>query len=442
MGRNGKLLAILALAFMLSSQAWAQTLWAEVTFDKNSVYVGQPVSVSVKVFSSTWFTTGLDLGNIKVEGAFSVYFRSVSSSFQKDGNTYSSVELIYNVFPFETGELNFPALAIEAESPAPGDYKGTKHVVNTKSKILNVKPAPAAFSTDQWLVANGLQVYDSWSGDRQHVKVGDVLERQISRTAYGTVSQLIPPIKWDSLANVSEYPSRSKVENQKDKTSISSTRTESMRYLFEKEGEITIPEIVFTWYNPSHEKLYKRTLKAVTFDVAANPDLGVLTSIRDSLQAIQKKELAETAEKAPLTILGMSLKKLAVVVVVGVLILILLFKLIRKLVLDQKERRAAYLISESFYFHEFKKAMHGRDQKRTTAKLYRWIDALDLAEPSATCFAKRYGSDSLQRQVATMEAKWGKGDQFSGLTVKEWESARKNYLNRGHVVSSGWINPD
>jgi hypothetical protein len=54
-----------------------------------------------------------------------------------------------------------------------------------------------------------MTVKESWSGDKTRVKVGDVLERSISREVSGTVSELIPPINWDSLPGVSLYPTRS-----------------------------------------------------------------------------------------------------------------------------------------------------------------------------------------------------------------------------------------
>lgn len=430
MARSGKLIAVVGFWLGLSIQTFAQTIWADVTLNKSSVYVGEPVSVSVKVYTSTWFTTGLDLGNIKVQDAFSVYFRPVSTSFQRDGKTYAGVELIYNVFPYETGDVTFPVLDIEVESPAPGDFKGKKHTVKTKEKTIKVKPAPASFASSEWLVAGGLSVSDHWNVAPKQVKVGDVLQRQISRTAYGTVSELIPPIAWDSLPGVSEYPSRSAVSNNKDKTSISASRTETMRYLFEKEGEVTIPEMVFTWYNPAHEKLYKRTLKAVTIQVEPNPDLGVLATVRDSLAQEQAEILAETAEAEPKKILGMSPRRFALLAV-GVLAgLILLFKLVHTLYVRQRARRQAYLVSERYFFNRFKKSLRTGDAGQISSSLYRWIDSMQLEEPSVGYFLRKFGK-------STPNAKMG----FSTISLGQWEKARQSYLDREVRQETGWINP-
>lgn len=445
MAGNGKLILLLGLFWMLSNHCWSQTIWADVALDKRTVYVGQPVGVSVKVYTSTWFTTGVDLGNIKVQGAFSVYFRPVSTSFQKDGKMYSGVELIYNVFPFETGKVTFPALDIEVNSPAPGEYKGSKHTVKTEEKTIHVKPAPASFSSEEWLVASGLSVSDSWSGDVQQVKVGDVLERKITRTAFGTVSELIPPITWDTLTGVSEYASRSVMNNQKDKTAISATRTERMRYLFEKEGEITMPEMVFTWFDPTQEKLYKRTLKAVTVQVAANPDLGVLASIRDSLALVQEAELAEKSTEKERTILGMGPKRFAILGLILLGSLIFLYVIIRKLIQHYHQKHEAYLQSEKYFWDRFVTSYRKGDKQMTLGLLYRWLDELNLAEPTVAYFVRGYGSPKLKNAYQEGAAS-GKlavsvlmDDQIS-----DWKHAREAFLsgNKGRIDKpSDWINP-
>src|SRR5690606_9487680 len=113
-------------------------------------------------------------------------FRPVSRSFQRDGQNYAGVELIYHVFPYGDKDVVFPPLKIEVETPPEGDFKGVKRILKTAEKHIRVKPIPPNFREEQWLVATGLRVADHWSGNRQQVKVGDVLERRISRTAFGT----------------------------------------------------------------------------------------------------------------------------------------------------------------------------------------------------------------------------------------------------------------
>ncbi|QLE00188.1 BatD family protein [Galbibacter sp. BG1] len=426
------LIVFVCLLFGISEGS-AQNVWSSVTADKKSVFVGEPIQVSVTVYTSTWFTTGLDLGNIKVEGAFTVYFRPVSKSFVQNGQNYSGVELIYHVFPFSDDDIEFPALDIEVETPPPGGYKGVKRTVKSKPVAITVKPIPKTFQSSEWLVATNLTVSENWSVNTSEVKVGDVLQRTITRNAAWTVAELIPPTVWDSLPNVSMYPGRSTVDNNKSKTAISAQRTETLRYLFEKEGEVELPEKVYTWFNPYSKKLYKRTLKARTIKVKPNPDLGMLESVRDSLRLQQQKEVAaeEAEEEKPLTILGLSLKQFIIAVLLCLIALIIVFRIIRWLVRYLTARREAYLNSEKFYFHLVLKAMN-KDEVSLKNAFYRWIDELQIEEPSVQYFVQKYGANL---NINAFELK-------RTLTKHKLKQLRKNYFNEVRIViKSNWINP-
>ncbi|WP_417444413.1 BatD family protein [Joostella sp.] len=435
MKQNGNVIYVvlaLMLCLFVSSKATSQTLWGEVSLNKSSVYVGEPVQVSVTVYTSTWFTTGLDLGNIKVNGAFTIYFRPVSKSFSRNGQNYAGVQLIYHVFPFSEDDVTFPALEIEVETPAPGGYKGVKRIVKTKEKVIKVKPTPPSFKGDEWLVASSLTASERWSGNRNNVKVGDVLVRTITRKVGGTVPELIPPTVWDTVPNVSMYPGRSTIDSYKSKTAISAQRTETIQYLFEKEGETVIPDKVYTWYNPYRQKLYKKTIKGFSVNVAANPDLGMLESVRDSLKLQEEKIVAETKEKEPLTILGLSVKDFIIAAIIVIAVLLIVIYLLRKLITYIIKRRKAYRNSELYYFNQLKRTVGSSNKNKIMDKLYRWIDEIDIEEPSAHYLLMKY---DLKREVDI-------NNIASSLNAHKLKNIRKNYLNRNtQAVDTNWINP-
>jgi len=84
---------------LMTFSVFGQNLITYITLNKNEAYVGQPVELKVNVYTSTWFTIGIDVGNIKIDGALTVYFRSVSNSQDFDGKTHAGVSFYYNVFP-------------------------------------------------------------------------------------------------------------------------------------------------------------------------------------------------------------------------------------------------------------------------------------------------------------------------------------------------------
>lgn len=420
----------------------------EVTINKSSVYVGEPVEVSVGIYTSTWFTKGINFGNIKVNGAFTVYFRSVSTSKQINGKNYSGVVAIYNVFPYDNKDISFPSLEFTVETPNEGQSQGVKRVVKTKAREIKVKPVPNNFERDKWLVSSSVSVNESWQGDMKNTKVGDVISRRINIKAYGTVSELIPPMKWDSINNVSLYPTRADIKSEKSKTSISASRAEGVRYLFEKEGTVTLPEIEVTWWNPRQNKLFKRTLNSRTIEVLPNPDLGMLETVRDSMQ-IAKQEVKEAvSEEDETTIFGLSIKDFLSYMLIGLVVLFAFYKFLKWLLITKglldywKNQKEQYLQSEKFFFKLFLKEAKNKNSATGLNALYNWIDRLNLEEPTIAYFAKIYGSNEFITQLNKVNKTKG----FDPTTyVDHIKKARKNYLVQmkpgRENESNNWINP-
>ena len=412
-----------------------------VKFNKNSVYVGQAMEVTLSVHSTTWFTKGIDAGNIKVNGAFSVYFRSVSNSKIINGKTYSGVDMLYYIIPFNDKDITFPSITIDVESPDEGDYVGKRHSVKTKERIIKVRPIPRGFNKDEWLVTPSLSVRNKWYGNIKNVKVGDVLERRIYRNVSNTVSELIPPIAWDSIANVSLYPSKNSVKNNKTKTSISASRVDRVQYLFEKEGEVIIPEMIFTYWNPYHNKLYKRKLKAITINVLANPNLGMLESIRDSLNTSLNPINNDIAKKEKFNFMGLSLKQLiyysaALIVFIYVLYKFMRWLFVSKMIIQKiKEKRRIYLKSEKHLFRLLLIGIIIQSKETQIRLLYKWIDSLKLKEPSIAYFNSIYANGNFKvENIVNLKAK---------INIFDLIKARRKYILKktNTYKNSNWINP-
>lgn len=433
------------LAFGITIQAQKHLL-AEVRFNKSEIYVGEPVEVRVGIFTSTWFTSPVNPGNIKVNDAFTVYFRSVSTSKQINGQTYAGVELYFNVFPYDDGTIVFPALEFTVETPDKGGYRGVKRVVKTPARTLKVKPVPKSFDRNEWLVTSNMTVSDTWSGNKNQVKVGDVLERRIVRNVAGTVSELIHPIIWDSITNVSMYSKRAEVKNNKTKTAINASRTDGTRYLFEKEGTVVIPQMELTWWNPRAKKLFKRTLKEVTIDVLPNPDLGMLETMRDSLEVAAPIESAGVDEKMPRTILGLSIKQFLIYLILSIVALYIGIKIARASVRRSKRRKEAYRASEAYYFKLFLSALRTQQSKEIINSLYQWINQLKLDQPTIQHFVLNYGDDMLKGDLESiMKSTNEKRDLKLNLHKSYWSKARARFLNESAKnntkISTSWVNP-
>lgn len=442
---------LFVIALILWQQSFAQHLTSSVTINSSHVYVGEPVEVTVSVFTSTWFTSGLDIPNIKVNNAFTVPFRTLSTTETRKGKTYAGVQFFYNVFPYSENDIEFPSLTIEVETPDDGDYKGVKRTVSTPARKIKVQAIPPGFKRNEWLVTPNLTTKDSWSGDLNTVKVGDVLVRNIHRDASLTVSELIPPIVWDSIAGVSYYPGRSVTQNNKTRTTFSAERTDVMRYLFLEEGDVVIPEITLMWWNASRKKVYKRTLKERTIIVLSNPNLGMAESIKDSLDTISAQvQLVGEAEEQ--TYLGLTLKELLKRIAYSTVLLLVLYKLFRWIFVTKdllgkiNKRRAIYRESEYHHFKLFLFNNKFKSKAETLNCFYNWLNKLNLKESTASYLSSTYGTTKLIDSIIQLEANISQGDfQSMEFDVSEIKAARQRYFETKEKskrnILQNWINP-
>ncbi|OBQ52240.1 BatD family protein [Tamlana sp. s12] len=434
---------------LLSVAAFGQNLISYITTNTTEAYIGQPIHLTVSVYSSTWFTSGIDVGNIQIDGALTVYFRSVSNSRTFSGKNYSGVSFYYNVFPTKQGDITIPSLSIHVESPKVGGFKGIKHVVKTKPKTIHVKDIPLGYSLNNWLVSNSLNINQKWSMPLSDIKVGDVLQRTIHRSAAGTVSEFLPATTWDSIPGVSTYPKRAKVNTTKSKTSVSASRTETVSYLFEKEGEVMIPTLEYVYWNPNSKRFYRKHIDSVMISVKPNADLKMLATIKKSLQ--KEAEGTAEAEEKPFLIFGLTPKTFIEYLVGILLIIFILIKGIKYSIPVYKRRRRAYLNSENYAFAEVKNKLKHKNYYEFIAASHVWIKKLQpkfesLHDLGTLPMFKNLNETLNQINRETFNKTQVNSKLYQDL-LSQLITGRKNYLKylkasqKASVKSDKWLNP-
>lgn len=442
--------SILLLFWLISFSGFSQRLISYVTVSPSNAYIGQPVKLKVSVFTTTWFTQGVDVGNIQVDGALTVYFRSLSNSRVIGGKKYAGVDFYYNLFPTKEGTITIPAMEIQVETPKEGGYKGIKRTLTTKPKTISVKGVPLGYDPNNWLVARSLNVSQKWSVPLNNIKVGDVIQRTIKRFAAGTLSEFLPETKWDSITGVSLYPTRPKLNTHKSKTGVSATRNETVNYLFEKEGEIIIPAIEYVYWNSSNKKFYKKQIDSVIIHVKPNADLAMLASIKKSLQ----KETTEVQEeeKKEFLILGLTPAEFLKYLVITLFALYILYKLIKKLLIIYKKRRAVQLKSEAYAFKQLCHAVDQKDYNSYMIKGKTWLLKLEVNYSSISDFSKENGTSELNNIITKIDKIYFKehktiAKQDFSILQKELKESRKKYLKKQKMrkkaisTNKDWLNP-
>lgn len=380
--------------FPLHSSTQKTDAFARVSVSPREGVVRQSYKVTITVHSSTWFAKPLQFANLRIDDAFIIPFtRTVSSINYINNKKYATLSFYYLVFPYNTGNLEIPELEISASIPPEGGYKGEPVTIRTKAQKIKVNPIPSSKDETVWMVAKNVSITENWNKPIDNLKVGDVLEREITIAANGTLPSLIQPFKIEQPEFTSIYPKEPDLQDKRNNEDVNGVRIESYSYLFEEEGEITIPEEEILWWNPQTKQVYKRTLPEQKIKISANPDLAMMESLKDSLMAMAAPTEVQTEENTlPWSKIGFLLVVLLFLGYFGI-------KSIRYLIETNRKKRATYLQSEAWYFKQVQQALNHKNSNDFIRELYAWFDKARQPEQNAAIY---YFLNSQEKELVEM----------------------------------------
>ena len=328
--------------------------FARTEFDTRSVYTQQPFKITFTVLTATWYTAPLEFQDLQIPNAFIIPFsQTTPGMFDVNGKQYAGLQFYYIVFPYKPGNYTIPPIKIAATTPPEGEAISKKITIATKPEKFIVKPMPASYKGD-WFVAKDVVITQHWNKPLRNLKVGDVIERTIVENAKGTLPQFIPDLKPDSLNWASIYPHEASLQDTRDDYDANGVRTQTFTYLLEKEGDFVLPATVVKWWNPYSRKVFQRGTGRIKIHVAANPNLGILATIKDSLTAKQPVTIAEKKPEGPHLIYGIPWYWFTLYALATLLIVYVIVKMIIRIYRSLHTSYVHYKNSEVYWFRKFK----------------------------------------------------------------------------------------
>ncbi len=279
-----QLILILLFLCAVNGLTRAQKTFATVELSRKAVYPGEPFQLTVTTYTSTYYLSPITFQDFRVPNAFTISFsRTLSAIKRIDGQQYATLQFFIQVYPLESGMLEIPSLNLSFQSPPEGDYKGKAQQIETQATRITIKPIPDKSIVKPWFVSNNVTLSDQWSRSPQTYKVGDVIERQVLVKAYGTLPQFIPELNFESAEHLEIYPKTAELLDKRNDEQAIGWKTQRVLYLLTKAGDVVIPALEINWFNPLSSKANQTKIEAKTIEVLPNENLGILESIRDSL---------------------------------------------------------------------------------------------------------------------------------------------------------------
>lgn len=372
---------ILTVLLLVSSGILAHVkparTWATCTFNKSKVMVGEPMVLTVTVYTSTWFTQPPVFSEIQVKGALMVRLasRGGARSVTIGRQSYPSIQQQYVVYPSLIGTNTLPAVKVEVETPPEGGYKGVRRTIYSKERTFEVTAPPDGIDTANWMTAYDLRLTDSWDKPLEGLKAGDIIERRVRIEASGTLSAAIAPPQIQEVAFGTIYPQTAQLTNRQNNASFSGTRTDIMRYLLEKEGNFEIPDLEVSYFSLRDKKLITKTIEARSISVAPNPDLAFILSQQELLQQeLAKEQEAITEVTEAWSYLGLNAWQWSLIVAALTALLYLMLLWIRKLRIRIENKKKIYLDSEDHHFKLLEKTAKSAETRTFIRQLGFWFD--------------------------------------------------------------------
>nr|WP_272873583.1 BatD family protein [Aliamphritea spongicola] len=244
-------------------------LRVEMALDKSEVFENGQVIVTRRLLYGV-AVGGLEMQPFELLGAQVIELGDNQYETTRNGRRFGVYEVAYAVFPREAGVLNIPAQSIDVQVGRRNLLSGRpaqKVRLQMGAETLQVKARPAEFAAQEWLVANKLDLSESWSQLPDQIRLGESLTRTITLATVGAAPDRLPTFEVADIPGMNVYAEP--LQNTEDLNSrgVINARQRSVAFVPVKPGLIEIPELVVKWWNSTENRAEEARLPARTIEV-------------------------------------------------------------------------------------------------------------------------------------------------------------------------------
>lgn len=275
----------LTFCFVLGSGLAAREPEVAVDSAQEDVVVGQPFIIRVKVLVPSFMPKPPVFPTFEAPGLIvRLPERSTQPVSERvDGETWSGVQRTYRIYPMRAGVTEIPAQSISIiykDTATNEDVPLTAEVPATR--IVATVPEGAS-TLDPLIIAQGLEIAQSWQVAEGALAVGDAVTRRLETTVAGTSALFVPPLleaaepspgnasAEPAIASFMPYPEDAVVTESFDRGVMSGTVREEVSYIAQGGGGAEFPDINLEWYNTESGKLETITLEGRHVEVTMPP---------------------------------------------------------------------------------------------------------------------------------------------------------------------------
>ncbi|MFD0981316.1 hypothetical protein [Tropicimonas aquimaris] len=245
---------------------------AELT--PESVVVGQPLVLRIKVLVPTWLPSPPEFPNLDLPNVIVRLPERASGpvSERVDGETWSGVARSYRLYPMVPGELSLPEQRIVVTYADPGSTEPVTAEVPLPAFTISANLPEAAAGLDPAILASDFTLEQSIEGADGTLGQGDAVVRTVTARIDGTTPLVIPGLIPEVPDGpVQAHTAEPKVAETEERGVLSGSREETVTYVARYGGTVDLPAISVEWFNIDSGEVETAQLEGVTLTIDAPP---------------------------------------------------------------------------------------------------------------------------------------------------------------------------
>jgi len=235
------------------------------------VWVGQRVTIKVELLTTTFFAGApvFQLPAIPQALLMQIEDHPVLGTEQVDDTTYNVQQHELALFMLRPGGYTVPPFTVRfASAPRYGEPP-VEHRLTTPAIQVEARMPPGAEHLPSLISTRELHVTQTWQPQPTQARLGDAFTRTITLMAPDVPGMVFPPLPLAKVDGLAVYPKPPVVQDQVERGTFTGQRTQTVTYVCEHPGLVTLPALIIPWWDVEHQKLQQVTLPALTLQVVA-----------------------------------------------------------------------------------------------------------------------------------------------------------------------------
>jgi hypothetical protein len=236
------------------------------------VWVRQRVAIKVELLTTTFFAGApvFQLPTIPQAIFMQVEDRPVLGTEQIDDTTYNVQQHELALFVLQPGVYEVPPFLVRFASTPRFGEPPVEHRLTTRTLQVEVRLPPGAEHLPGVISTRTLRLTQTWQPQPGKVaRLGDAFTRTLTVSAPDVPGMVLPPLPLASADGLAVYAHPPVVQDRVERGAFTGLRTQTVTYVCERPGAVTLPALRLPWWDLEHQTLMQETLPALTLEIVA-----------------------------------------------------------------------------------------------------------------------------------------------------------------------------